>query len=178
VTTFIIGVIVPLVISAAANELSDVSPWLARKIIRQAARTWALGDLGLAQAYEEEWSAVVDDCPGKLYKLGLALRFAVFATARAEYRRVRRFIRQLGNRRAAKITKELAPIVGGLVALTTTTWLTRDSLPVALWGLAGAVALFGLVLLTSLIASRVRSGGLAKALRRRVAGRLRPMPGR
>ncbi len=94
---FWIGVIVAIVTGALVNEMCDFSPWLARKMIPWAASTWALGDGEVAAVYAEEWSAVVDDCPGKLSKVFVALRFVAGAVIRAELRRSRSVLGRLGR---------------------------------------------------------------------------------
>ncbi|MEV6002171.1 hypothetical protein AB0M25_23580 [Streptomyces griseomycini] len=55
------------------NEAVDISPWLARRILRWAAHR--LPDIDEARAYEEEWTALLDERPGKLLKLVYALTF-------------------------------------------------------------------------------------------------------
>ncbi|MCM9077391.1 hypothetical protein L1606_04720 [Streptomyces spororaveus] len=63
----------PLIVGLIVNEAVDISPWLARKTIRWAARR--IPDAELAQRYEEEWSGFLDERPGKLLKLTYALTF-------------------------------------------------------------------------------------------------------
>lgn len=57
-----------------ANEIGDYTSWLARKIVRRAARLWARNG-EMAEAYEEEWQALVNERPGKLLKVLSALGF-------------------------------------------------------------------------------------------------------
>ncbi|GIE28936.1 hypothetical protein Ait01nite_019810 [Actinoplanes italicus] len=75
-------VVIPVVLSLLVNEFCDLSPWLAKKLIPRAARLWSLGDLDTAEILAEEWAAVIDDVPGKLTKLGQAVRFMGGATWR------------------------------------------------------------------------------------------------
>lgn len=71
-----------------ANEMCDVSPWLARHVVSVAARLWT-PNAELRKTYAEEWRAIIAERPGKLFKLftGLgflgagAWRFARFRTA-------------------------------------------------------------------------------------------------
>ncbi|MFJ4518987.1 hypothetical protein [Streptomyces sp. NPDC088816] len=55
------------------NEAVDISPWLARRILRWASHR--LPDIDEAREYEEEWTALLDERPGKLLKLVYALTF-------------------------------------------------------------------------------------------------------
>ena len=74
-----IAVIASLVTGVLINEVSEVAPWLARRVVTRAARLWAGPDAGLARDYQEEWTRVVEDAPGKLIKLFHALCFYVGA---------------------------------------------------------------------------------------------------
>ncbi|WP_238015339.1 hypothetical protein KZZ52_01590 [Dactylosporangium sp. AC04546] len=64
-----------------ANELCDVSPWLARRIVPLAARLWTT-DEDRRAIYAEAWQAVIDERPGKLFKLTTALAFLGGGTVR------------------------------------------------------------------------------------------------
>jgi hypothetical protein len=68
------GLLGAVVLGLLVNEISDVSPWMAGRLVRSAARLWSL-DPEIAADYAEEWQAVVDERPGKLLKLGTALGF-------------------------------------------------------------------------------------------------------
>ncbi|WP_327643744.1 hypothetical protein [Micromonospora zamorensis] len=74
----ILGILFGLVV----NEVTDVSPWAARKLARWAAYRWAT-DPEIAAGYAEEWAALIDDRPGKLLKLLTAVRFTLGAAGRA-----------------------------------------------------------------------------------------------
>jgi len=89
-TAFLIGVGVSIITGALVNEFCDISPWLAQRLARNAARLWALGDPELKAVYEEEWAAVVQACPGKVTKLVVAARFAAGAVARTQTPRLRK----------------------------------------------------------------------------------------
>lgn len=67
----VLGVIFGLLV----NEATDISPWLARKLVRWAAYRWA-PDQETAARYAEEWTAIIEQRPGKLFKLLSALSFA------------------------------------------------------------------------------------------------------
>ncbi len=57
-------------ISLFTAELSDLGPWLARRVVKLSARL--LLDRDLAEQYGEEWLASIDSTPGKLTPLARA----------------------------------------------------------------------------------------------------------
>jgi len=71
-------VLLAVILGLLVNEVCDVSPWAAKRAVRWAARRWSQ-DPVVAADYAEEWQAVVNDCPGKLFKLFMALGFVVGA---------------------------------------------------------------------------------------------------
>lgn len=68
------------------NEFCDLAPWLAKRLLRPAARLWTGKDLSLGLDLEEEWAAVIEECPGKLIKLVQAINFLAAAAHRANMR--------------------------------------------------------------------------------------------
>ncbi|GAB3946812.1 hypothetical protein [Micromonospora vulcania] len=74
----VVGVILGLLV----NEMTDLSPWAARRLVRWAAYQWT-SDPDVAAGYAEEWAAIIDERPGKLFKLLTAIQFCVGATKRA-----------------------------------------------------------------------------------------------
>ncbi|MFJ6252777.1 MULTISPECIES: hypothetical protein [unclassified Streptomyces] len=62
-----------LIVGLVLNEAVDISPWLARRVIRWSARR--VPDAELARDYEEEWTALLSERPGKLLKLIYSLTF-------------------------------------------------------------------------------------------------------
>jgi hypothetical protein len=88
-TGFWIGIMISIITGALVNEFCDVSPWIARKVIRRAASLWAGADLDLASAYKAEWAAVVEDCPGKITKLIHATSFYSVGVAQAVRRQLK-----------------------------------------------------------------------------------------
>jgi hypothetical protein len=72
--------LVPLTLGLLANEVVDVCPWLAQKMLRWAARRF--GDTVTSERYSEEWTALLQERPGKLLKLVTALSIVVGATWR------------------------------------------------------------------------------------------------
>ncbi|MFC0504223.1 hypothetical protein [Micromonospora costi] len=75
-------IIASFVFGLLVNEMTDVSPWAARKLVRWAAYRWTI-DPDIAAGYAEEWTAIIDERPGKLLKLMTALRFSTGAAGRA-----------------------------------------------------------------------------------------------
>lgn len=69
-----------VVLGLVVNEFSDVSPWLARRLVAWSARM-RYGDTARAGIRAEELAAVINDRPGKLFKLGTGVRFASAALA-------------------------------------------------------------------------------------------------
>jgi len=74
-------IILSFLLGLVVNEACDVSPWLARRIIVLAARHWS-SDKASADAYAEEWLAIIHERPGKIFKLATALSFAGGALCR------------------------------------------------------------------------------------------------
>ncbi|GAA3122761.1 hypothetical protein GCM10020254_82330 [Streptomyces goshikiensis] len=70
-------ILIGLVLGAVVNEACDVSPWLARRLLRWSAHR--ISDADMAERYEEEWLSLLDERPGKLLKL----TFAVWITIRS-----------------------------------------------------------------------------------------------
>ncbi|MQS36809.1 hypothetical protein [Streptomyces katsurahamanus] len=70
--------LIPVLVALAVNECTEISPWLARRILRTAARR--LGDQEAAARYEEEWLSLLEERPGKILKLFFATWIALRAT--------------------------------------------------------------------------------------------------
>jgi hypothetical protein len=66
VLTAVLLFVVPLLLA----EFTEVSPWLARKMVRAAARL--LTDPSAVGRFAEEWESELEMIPGKLFKLGYA----------------------------------------------------------------------------------------------------------
>lgn len=64
------------VLGVIGNEFLEVSPWLARRLIPRAARLWT-DDPERREILTEEWLAIIDERPGKLFKLMSATAFLV-----------------------------------------------------------------------------------------------------
>lgn len=71
-------VLVSILLGLAINECSEVSPWCARRLVRWSAHR-RYTDRARADARAEELTALIDDRPGKLFKLFTALGFAAEA---------------------------------------------------------------------------------------------------
>lgn len=71
-------ILLTIITGLAVNECCDVSPWLARKLVRWSAhRRYA--PPARAELRAEELAAYIDDSPGKLFRLITALGFAAAA---------------------------------------------------------------------------------------------------
>ena len=69
-TEMVLAVVLGLVV----NEMTDLSPWLGRKLVAWSA--WLrYQDTPRAGIRAEELAAVINDRPGKLFKLGTGLGF-------------------------------------------------------------------------------------------------------
>lgn len=79
------GVLLAVLTGLAVNEFCEVSPWAARNLIRWSARH-RYDDRARAAVRAEELAGLIDDRPGKLFKLITALGFVAVAIA-AEARR-------------------------------------------------------------------------------------------
>jgi hypothetical protein len=74
----IAGTLLGIISALLANELCELGPWCARKIVRWSAfRRYANADR--AEMRAEEWTAVVNDRPGTMFKLITAVSFAINA---------------------------------------------------------------------------------------------------
>jgi hypothetical protein len=69
-----ITLVASVVLGLVANEVWDLSPWLARRVAVLAARVWSR-DPRRRETYAEEWQALVAERPGKLLKLLTAVGF-------------------------------------------------------------------------------------------------------
>ncbi|MFI7547225.1 hypothetical protein [Actinoplanes sp. NPDC049599] len=89
-----LAVALSVVTGLLVNEICDISPWLALRMVRRAARLWSVGDPMVAEAYGEEWAAIIADCPGKLSKMVRAAGFLGGATLKASRYRIGRLRRR------------------------------------------------------------------------------------
>ncbi|MEU6778573.1 hypothetical protein ABZ912_05170 [Nonomuraea angiospora] len=72
--------VVMLIIGVLVAEGSEVAPWLAKRLVRWSAHIRHL-DARRAEVRAEEWAAVIESRPGKLFKLITALLFTLQAGA-------------------------------------------------------------------------------------------------
>ncbi len=98
----VLGIIIGLITGLVVSECCDVSPWVARKLVRWSARRRYVPPTH-AELRAEELAAYIDDCPGRLFKLIIALGFAAAA---------------------AVVTRKVAPTVAPLDPLWQPTTLT------------------------------------------------------
>lgn len=81
-------ILLSIVLGLAINEVCDVSPWLARHIVRLAARL-RYSTTERSRARAEDTVAYIETRPGKLLKLGAALCFLAVGSAAFAHRRSR-----------------------------------------------------------------------------------------
>ncbi|MFB8402195.1 hypothetical protein [Streptomyces sp. NPDC055912] len=77
---FLSNPVISLLVGLFLAEGTEIAPWMARRILRVAAHR--IGSPEATSRYEEEWLALLDERPGKLLKLLLAVNILVFATPR------------------------------------------------------------------------------------------------
>lgn len=99
----------------AINEFCDLSPWAADKIVRWSAYL-RYPDKARAEIRSEELAALIDERPGKLFKLITALCFAAAAT--------RVWIARTCTRNLRDLALGIEPTAAGTLQLTTTALLT------------------------------------------------------
>jgi hypothetical protein len=111
VSGFWLGVCLSIVTGALVNELSDLSPWLAVRVARLAARVrgWSCDDPEWAKEYLEAWPAEILERPGKLVKLAAALWLLIAVTCEMPSRGTRRI--QLAYQRRIRRIRQQRPAV-------------------------------------------------------------------
>lgn len=75
-----IGIALTVIAGLLINELSELCPWLARRLVSWSARLEFQADAVKSAERAEELRAFINDCPGKLFKLIFATHFALVAT--------------------------------------------------------------------------------------------------
>ncbi|WP_433263048.1 hypothetical protein ACQPWR_24915 [Micromonospora vinacea] len=135
-----------VILGFLVNETCDLSPWLARRLVRWAARQWT-EDETLVEVYAEDWSAIIDERPGKVFKLATALNFASGAASRATRIRFERLVsrdktnasstrrRRVRLRRSPLAAAFLMMIAASIVGLINGDWLS------AIWSLTAAISI-------------------------------------
>jgi RNA polymerase sigma factor (sigma-70 family) len=111
----------------AINECCEVSPWVARKLVRWSAHR-RYKDPIRGEARAEELAALIDDRPGKLFKLVTAAGFAIWAIV-APGRAIVRDARTPVVRRAPTPEAQLAPVAREIPADADFDTFYRDHLP-------------------------------------------------
>jgi hypothetical protein len=99
------AILLPLIL----NEVGDWSPWLAVRLVR-----WTAARLGNpldAERYAEEWEANLEEMPGKLTRLGVAISITLYAP---------RLRRSLRRRRARQLDRHTVPITPPAISLLRT----------------------------------------------------------
>lgn len=114
----------------AVNECCELSPWCARKLVRWSAHC-RYTDAARADARAEELTALIDDRPGKLFKLITALGFAAGAVMASVRRTAMWRATASGEQLASKRTRGLISTDDDLAAFLIGMWAMRSgrSLP-------------------------------------------------
>jgi len=107
-------VLLSVLLGLVSNEIGDVSPWLARRVVRWSAARWS-ADADEAAVLAEEWSALLGERPGKLFKLFTALGFAARATVAQQHRRLDAVLPRLRGAVGSR-SKALLLVSTGVVA--------------------------------------------------------------
>jgi hypothetical protein len=81
------AVVIAIITGLIVNEFCDVSPWAAHKLVRWSAHR-CYDNPVRAEERAEELEALIDDRPGKLFKLLTSLGFAIKAVAVLTHRAV------------------------------------------------------------------------------------------
>jgi ABC-type amino acid transport substrate-binding protein len=86
-------ILLSLLLGVLANEFSDISPWLARRLVWWAASLWAEEPDQVA-VYRKKGTVLINGRPGKLLKLMTAIGFASGAVVQWQSRSLRRHVRE------------------------------------------------------------------------------------
>jgi hypothetical protein len=62
-------IVLAIVLGLAGNETTELSPWLAQRIVKQAALLRYGRQSQRAEQRAEEWASIIGERPGKLFKL-------------------------------------------------------------------------------------------------------------
>lgn len=74
--------ILSIALGLLVNEVTDISPAIARRLVRWSAYRWTTNP-EIAAGYAEEWTALINARPGKLLKILTGIRFSLGAIGRA-----------------------------------------------------------------------------------------------
>ncbi|HEU5472736.1 MAG TPA: PrsW family intramembrane metalloprotease [Actinophytocola sp.] len=134
-------VLLSIALGLVTNELGEVSPWLARRLVRWSARLRYRHDPERLAIRAEELEDVVGNAPGKLLKLLCAAGFAASAVAHRAHRSVAGLVSRLGrDARRQKFRRRAGLVVlasSGVTLLAIST--ARVGVVAELVGLGGAL---------------------------------------
>ncbi len=109
-TTVLLFVLTAVLLPLLLTEFGDWCPWVAARLVRWSARR--LGSPAVCARYEEEWTANLNEVPGKLSRLAAALGYLACVP------RMRWVLRRGDRVRAAalpSLTSSLPPVIGSFV---------------------------------------------------------------
>lgn len=90
-------ILLGIILGLAVNESCDLSPWLAKKVVRWSARM-QYGKSERAKIRAAELVSLIEERPGKLFKLATALGFAIAALMPLIRRRANDLAYEAGRR--------------------------------------------------------------------------------
>lgn len=102
-------ILLTIVFGFAINETCDLSPWLARHIVRLAARL-RYDDTARGRARGEDLAAYIETRPGKLLKLGAAVCFLAVGSVAVVCRGLRAIAGRISARNRAEEARRNARI--------------------------------------------------------------------
>ncbi|MFG1992369.1 hypothetical protein ACGFJ7_20550 [Actinoplanes sp. NPDC048988] len=103
-----------IVVGLFVNEFGELSPWLARHLVNWAAYRWT-ADPRDAADLSREWQGIIDQRPGKLFKLFTAAGFASSAGATVARPALARFWRGRAVRGAVAALTTVGALTGAVV---------------------------------------------------------------
>ncbi len=156
-------VLLAVVVTLIVNEATDVSPWIAIRLARWAAKRIYAGNTGRAARRQEEWEALISkSIPTKISQLFFGLGFGCAGLYCIASRRVPAALAALGRR--IRPSRPSADTVSSWIAMAATAVLL--SLPgiVQVIVLGGLVSLWVCVVVLAVISDKVKSAGERRRL--------------
>lgn len=127
------AIVISIVVALAVAQVIAVSPWLARRTVRLAARL-RYGDTDRGRTRAEDLAAYIDTCPGPLLNLGAALCFLAVGSAVFAHRRSRALLGRIsafveaGSTRQITRRRRLSALAMANLAMASSIGALLDSL--------------------------------------------------
>ena len=144
---FVVTTVAAVVVGAITNELCDLAPWLAIRLLRVAARLEAVSREERHLLFEE-MSAMSDEVPGKLTKLLFAIGRLTYASRHMRFR-ARATTRPARPTTVLGVLARLAffTLFGGIAAGVALAYFLDDAQVRVLNDVLGTVLVSGILLL-------------------------------